>query len=123
MPGRSELDYETFLEIQRRKYGDRSYLMETLGVRNAQEEHAWVIFSALQSEMLRGTHLAPQLKTEQGRFYLLHGACRRLKMMWSCYRSIIFRARPERKGASERGRAGRDEQGYKSDLFARSRDA
>lgn len=91
-----QLDYETHIRHYEKLYGGIHENIKTPTILRAQYDHALYVFNPLRDLQINAVTLSAHLKDRNALYYMLHGAGRRLRMIWDGYRSIIFSARPER---------------------------
>ena len=76
-------------EFQRKEWV--KLLGDDNGIAEAKRIHSLVVHDALRDAYLAIGSLAPQLKQKEARYFLLYGAARRLRMMFSSYRELVSR--------------------------------
>ncbi len=86
------LDYESHLEECKRRCGaneegqDEGVLERSL--ENAYHSHGLVVLNSLRDLFLRTTSLSESLKNDHAKSYMLHGAGRRLRVIYNTYKKI-----------------------------------
>lgn len=95
----NSLNYEDHVKFYRNLFAippERDDESAIAADQQAQHTHSLVIFDALRGCFTDTAQVAQRLTNEQARYYLLHGASRRLGMMFYAYRDITLTAHPTR---------------------------
>lgn len=89
------LDFEDHQKHYEQLFGV-SDVNKEYALRQAKASHSEAVFNPLRDCYTDSIQLSYELKNTNARYYLRHGAARRLQMIWQAYRELIFTVGPER---------------------------